>query len=404
MITDATFSETPSTRASGACASATPLRLDFWDASRRGEALGLWRQMDAALKNRSLAASFTWTDAWLNHYGRLVPHQFVIAWRGDEPVGLCLVTESTGPLGVRTRHVGTAGERDEDSVCIEQNAVLASAADRGEFVTALQLQVSRQSSVDAVAWEGFAPEELPRGATTSNAWSVVVKPTFYFDLRRAREEGVDPVALLGLGTQQSIRRKFRDAGRVEVEWSETAAQAEAILAELISLHQTRWQAAGKPGSFASSVFCAFHREALERLLTEGRAAAVRVQSGGRTIGCTLLYIDENRALVYQGGWTLDGVWKSPGLIRDVCCLRECLRRGYDAYDFMAGESAHKRRLTTDQGRLVWATWKSASWKNRAVDRLRSMRRVWRTLWKRPSPAIQGRPSDRSLDVAGERPS
>ncbi len=378
-----------------------PVRMEFLDGSRRNEAMTLWRDLEARLPTRRLTCSFLWTNTWLTHYGLRVPHQFALGRRGDELIGLCLVTESLdapyGPLAIRTAHIGTAGERDEDSVCVEHNTLLVRSEDQPDFNTSLKRALMLQGRYDAVAWDGFDPLDLPQESTASPGWQVVVKPTFYFDLNKARESGVEPITLLGNSTRKGIRQNLRDVGAVQVDWSETADEAEASLAELVQMHQARWKSAGEPGAFASPAFQGFHREMVRQLAPLGLAAVVRVRAGQVVIGSILIYFDQNRALVYQAGWSATHpAGKSLGLISDYCCLCECLRRGFDAYDFMAGDSIHKRRMTTDQGRLAWAVSRKASWKFQAVERLRSAKRFWRSLFQKSAvPNSSLRPAENS---------
>lgn len=369
--------------------SSLPLRVEIWDQSRTQESMELWRRLETELQHDRLTSSTDWVRTWIQHYSGLVSPRIVIGRRGTKVIGLALAAvcpaPQAGPLTIRTWHLGTSGDPGDDSVCVEFNTLLVRPEDRDEFCRELQQTLLQRSDCDAVAWDGFGLTDLPEEFTASSAWQTRIKPTYYFDLRRAREAHVEPITLLGDSTRKGIRQNLRAAGDLHVDWSETPDQAEEFYAELIGFHQARWQAAGEPGSFSSRVFRTFHQELLQRLVPTKRAAIVRVRSAGRTIGCTLLYIDRGRALVYQGGWANGATLKSPGLINDYCCLSECLRRGYDAYDFMAGDSVHKRRLTTDQGRLVWATYRKTLWKFQAVDRLRAAKRFCRSFWSQPVP-------------------
>lgn len=378
-----------------------PVRVEFLNGSRRIEAMTHWRELEARLPTRRLTCSFLWTNTWLTHYGLHIPHQFALGRRGDELIGMCLVTESLeapyGPLAIRTAHLGTSGERDEDSVCVEHNALLVRSEDQPDFSTALQRALMQQARYDAVAWDGFDPIDLPPESTASLDWRVVVKPTFYFDLNRAREAGIEPITLLGKSTRKAIRQNLRDVGAVEVDWPETADEAEASLEELVQMHQARWKSAGEPGAFASPAFHGFHREMVRQLTPRGLAAVVRARAGQSVLGSILIYFDQNRALVYQAGWSATHTaGKSLGLISDYCCLCECMRRGFDAYDFMAGDSIHKRRMTTDQGRLAWAVSRKASWKFLAVERMRSAKRFWRSLFRKSAVSnTSPRPAEKS---------
>jgi CelD/BcsL family acetyltransferase involved in cellulose biosynthesis len=346
-------------------------------AADRTQVLALWRALETEWNHSRLTSSSIWVETWLKHYGSRVPHQFLIGFQGDEAIGICLATESEqrfGPLSLRTAHLGTAGEPEADSVCVEFNSLLVRPECHAEFVIEVQRQLERTARCDAVAWDGFDLTDAPAG----DNWHVVVKPTCYFDLDAARDDGVEPITRLGDSTRKTIRQNLRDLGKVDVDWSESPRQIDDYYAELIALHQARWQSAGEPGSFASRAFREFHHNLLHRLVPLGRAAMVRVRAGRRTIGCTLLHIEQNRALVYQGGWDSDAA-KSPGVVNDYCCLVECQRRGLSAYDFMAGDSIHKRRMTTHQGQLVWATRRLSTWKFDLIDRLRSTKRWLKSL-------------------------
>lgn len=363
---------------------ALPLRVELWSDSRQQEALGLWRGLETEVGGNRLTCSSIWVETWLKHYGPLVPHRWLIGRRGAEVVGIALVTESVivsaGRLAIRTWHLGTAGEPGEHSVCVEFNTLLVRPADHDEFLQELLNTVIARAECGAIAWDGFDADEFLPQFLASDRWQTRMRPTYYFDLRRAREMGAEPVALLGGSTRQAIRRNLRSAGEIAVDWSESADHADEYFSELISFHQARWQAAGEPGAFASPIFREFHRDVLQKLLTLKNAAVVRVRAGRQTIGCTLLYIDRNRALVYQGGWAMNETQRSPGLVSDYSCLCECLKRGYDAYDFMAGDSCHKQRLSTDRGRLVWLTYRKKLWTLRALDQLRAARRLWKSFW------------------------
>jgi CelD/BcsL family acetyltransferase involved in cellulose biosynthesis len=162
-------------------------------------------------------------------------------------------------------------------------------------------------------------------------------------------------------------------------------EAHHIFDEMVALHQRRWNSEGQPGCYASRVFSAFHRELIDRLTDSGRLLLMRVRAGDETLGCTQLLIDRGRALNYQGGRQIGETRLSPGLITDYCGMVECLQRGYSAYDFMAGDSMHKRRLSTDASPLVWLRWRRPRLKYAVMHALRDCRRrvqslrdSWRT--------------------------
>ena len=105
----------------------------------------------------------------------------------------------------------------------------------------------------------------------------------------------------------------------------------------------------------------------------------RVTTQGRVVGISQMLIDDNRVLLYQAGWSAFAGSVSPGLVTDYLCLTESLRRGYDAYDFLAGDSSHKKRLTTHAHELVWAVWRRPRLKHAVLDALRVVKRLLKCL-------------------------
>jgi len=47
-----------------------------------------WRRLEAALGQNSLLNSWLWTRPWLDHYGDLVPHRFLVARVSGETTGV----------------------------------------------------------------------------------------------------------------------------------------------------------------------------------------------------------------------------------------------------------------------------------------------------------------------------
>lgn len=354
------------------------LTVELKPASARIEVLRLWRRLEQELRNDRLACSADWTECWLDHYGDLIPHRFALARRGRELRGVSLLTngvhQTDGPFQVATLHLGTAGEPRGQSVHVEYNTLLIEEPFRGEFLRSVLAAVSEEPDWDELRLEGFDAEELAALVGCDDSVDVRAAESRYFDLHAARLAGTDALSQLGYATRKVIRKNLKAYGPLDLEWAETVAQGESIYDDLVRLHQARWTAVGKPGAYADPRFHGFHRELIHRLLPRGQVGLFRVTQGNDVIGCTQLYLDRNRALVYQGGAAPYCGKLSPGLVVDYLCLEECLRRGFDAFDFLAGDSLHKRRLTTDCNTLVWASHRRGGHVRHAIaDGLRTLK-------------------------------
>ena len=334
------------------------LQTDLLPACERPAIMDDWRALEQRIGDGSLMCSADWTETWLEHFGDLVPHRFVVARQDDRVCGVCLLTEGVGqtegPFAVRTLHLGTAGEPDSDSVCVEYNRLLVEKNLQAEFARHLMNQLSRESSWDEVRMEGFAKTDCERLLARCNGFSLRSADAFCHDLAAARDSGRSAREQLGFATRKNIRKNLNAYGPLTTEWAESADRAEDILDEMAGLHQARWTAAGKHGSFASPRFTAFHKTLVRRFVPQGRAGMFRVRCESETVGCVQLYIDRNRVLCYQGGSAAYQGKLSPGMMVDYLCMEECLRRGFDAYDFLCGDSHHKQKLSTASASLAWA--------------------------------------------------
>ncbi|MGH7202424.1 MAG: GNAT family N-acetyltransferase, partial [Planctomycetaceae bacterium] len=317
---------------------AAPLALDLLGAGDAPLAFAEWSRLESRLADVPLAASRAWTETWLAHYGDLVPHRFAVGRRNGAASAIALLSQgvgqSEGPFRVRTVHLGTAGEPESESVCVEFNALLSEPDCVGEFLQRLLEHLASERDWDELRLDGFALDGAAALFDTA-PFLIEERPSHYFDLAAARSAGETAYQRLGSATRKNLRKNLNAYGTLQTEWAETPDQAEAIFADLVRLHQARWTAAGQPGVYASERFTRFHQALIARLLPNGKLALFRVRSGGETVGCVQLLIDRNRALCYQGGCAPYRGKQSPGLIADYLCIEECLRRGLAAYDFLA---------------------------------------------------------------------
>jgi hypothetical protein len=357
---------------------AAPLVLEVCAADQRARVMSEWKQLEQSLAPVAISCSAAWVECWLDHFGNLIRHQFVIARRGDVTKAVLLLTTDLGDrrslLPITTWHFGTAGELDRDSVCVEYNDWLCVPAEKDAVLSALLN--SREPSLAGDRWklDGFAAIDLPDTVSAEAGWQCDRRLARYLDLRTIRESGRELITFFGDSTRKHIRQNIRDYGQIQTEWTDTVAAAHAAFDEQIALHQERWTLVGEPGCYASRRFTAFHRELIDRLVPTGQMTVVRVRAGDTTLGASQLLMDRGRILVYQGGRLANSGKHSPGLITDYMCMLESLRRGYDAFDFMAGDSQHKQRMTTHSAPLVWAEKRLPGWKLPVLDALRSLKR------------------------------
>lgn len=328
--------------------------------SDRAEAGALWRELEETLDLGAVACSWAWTDAWLNAYGDVVDHRFVVGEHDGRAIGVALVTRAPGGPGrPRTIHLGTAGEPHGETVFVERNRLLVAPALRPAFAAALMRSLEADSDWDRLRLDGLLPEDADDLLAGREGASVQIDESPVADLT----VGDDVLDALSSSRRQRMRRTLRAFGALEAEWAQTPAQALDVLDELIVLHQADWARRGASGAFASARLTAFHRELVGRLLPEGRAALLRVRRGDETVGCLYGLIEDSRLLFYQGGLRhYDDNRLRAGHAAHVLFMRACRERGLTEYDFLAPTARYKEELSTGSDRLVWVELERPGWR------------------------------------------
>jgi CelD/BcsL family acetyltransferase involved in cellulose biosynthesis len=344
--------------------------------------LSEWEALEAGIENTSLMCSSSWTRNWLKHYGDLVPHRVAISSQNGEAVGMTLLAtgaaQHDGPFPIRTMHFGTAGEPDLDSVCVEYNRLLVDGAHRATFINQLMLHIQKEEKWECLVMNGMAEEDAQAILAHTPTSDIQQVPAHYCDLNAFREfelAGKEPWRMFGESTRTNLRRAFRDLGELTVDWSESTEQALAYYEELIGYHQSRWQAAGKPGVFSSQRFTEFHRDLITELVPQRRAVLVRARKADKVLGILYVLIEANRLLYYQAGLPDHQSKLSLGCVTQYLTMLQGSRRGYDAFDFMAGDTLNKRVLSTHQNSIYWARWRRPSVKFKVIDGLRSLKNM-----------------------------
>jgi len=341
-------------------ADGSPIAVRVLPATQRPAAEQVWRVLEDRLgPSAGLACGWTWTETWLEHFGDVVPHRFLVAERDGTPVGAALLTEGVGrrrgPFAVRTLHVGTAGEPEGEGVFVEYNRLLTAAGDRVGFARALVAAVRRQPRWEELRLDGFAVDDAEALQLAEPRLEVTRLPCPTMDLESVRAAGGDVLGALRSSVRWRIRRSLRALGPIQDELAGDTASALAIFDELVGLHQARWAAAGQPGVFAYDRVRAFHRALIPKLIERQDVVLFRVRAGGATVGCLYGHVEHGRLLAYQSGLARSADNRiKPGLVVHARCMQVCLERGLREYDLLAEADRYKQELATTQRELIWA--------------------------------------------------
>jgi CelD/BcsL family acetyltransferase involved in cellulose biosynthesis len=319
------------------------------------DALGRrWRDLEQRA-DCSFFQSWTW-------FGCLAAERFtdpvlVEATEAGRTVALALFNRVRGRFAPPDLHLGESGRPDLDCPYIEQNGVLAEAGRAEELTAACLRPVARRYRL---IFSGIDRQTLAAVRRAADlVWLRRTRESPTLDLARVRQGGAGYLPARSANTREQIRRSARfyeRAGAIETERAETLPAALRMLDELERLHQAAWTARGLPGSFAKPFFRRFHEALLAEALPRGEATLLRISSGGTVIGVLYGFAFRRRMYAYQSGFDYrhgKGPAK-PGLISHRAAIEDATDRGFDVYDFLAGDDRYKRSLGDDAYPQHWA--------------------------------------------------
>lgn len=291
-------------------------------------------------------------------------------WSGAELVGLLALVREPGRQAWILRRARLLGDGSFDSDHLEP---LLDPERRREAAAALVQGLGR-ARLAAYAILRTLPQASPGVQAFLGALEHSGRP-----LRR--EQRLAACALLPAdfetyvgGLKPRMRSKLRQAlrraeerGLVHEQLAPGAA-LEPWLAQLFSLHQERWSAAGQPGAFADPRRVALYRSAFARLHAAGLARIDRL-------------VGPQGPVAIQAGFDIDGAYHQlqegyapaqaadrPGIALRALAMRGALERGLSRYDFLGGYSGHKSDWGAQAVPLWSLTLPLSSWAGRLAVR------------------------------------
>lgn len=322
---------------------------------------GLFEQVDKA----SIFLSPQWVRTWLEVYGADFSGKVFSWWFGDNCVaGVMLLFRrgTRGPFPINLAILNTAGEVDENAPFIEYNDVLCLPGYEQEVADSLACHLAGQAW-DQLYLAGYTSTSM-LAALQSRAlpgkWDTTEKNGPYIDLGSLKEAGLD--SYFSSNTRSQIRRSiklYEKRGELRLDVAEDLGQSLQYLDELAILHRAAWDRRGRPGSFRYPRFNHFHRTLIERLLPMKAVEFLRVTAGEQAVGYIYNFMHQGKVYFYQSGFAFEDDSKiKPGLVTHYLAAKDYLGRGFEEYDFMAGEARYKKSLAKSNRKHYW------SWVNR----------------------------------------
>jgi CelD/BcsL family acetyltransferase involved in cellulose biosynthesis len=145
-----------------------------------------------------------------------------------------------------------------------------------------------------------------------------------------------------------MRSKVRSAMRSAAErgarlvWCQRSDELEAWLEELYRLHELRWRAQGQEGSFAEPRRRAFYASWSRQALARGELCFARLEEPRGVSAIQIGARTGDRYYQIQEGYDPALENERVGTALRGMAVQDLIARGLRSYDFMAGDSRHKR--------------------------------------------------------------
>ncbi len=344
-----------------------------------------WRAAWRASACPSPFLSWSWIAAWLAATGARPALLRAARPGGGEALGLLCRAPGTGRR--RVFALNECGDPALDAPFIEHNGLAGWTGD-GQAIAGLARFLAEARRAGPLAgWDELRLGGVPRAwadgfaaAGLTVAWRAE-QPTFAVDLAALRAEGAELAATLEATTRRQRRRAlalYAQRGPLRLERIGPAPARRAVAARLQSLHQARWQAAGRPGAFASPVFAAHATALVDGGAASGEAELLQISAGEATIGVLLNLVAGDRVASYVSGFVRERDNRlKPGLVCHALAIERHAAEGRATYDLLAGEARYKRSLAVEAMPLVWisvfpgalSAWRAAG--RRALARWRA---------------------------------
>ena len=174
-------------------------------------------------------------------------------------------------------------------------------------------------------------------------------------VRSAAENWQDHIQSHGKTQRRKMRRwceKIDDDPEFEKTVAANEQETQMFLDTIIELHQRRWNADGKPGTYSDPKFRNFMHETCQQFLTQGQLHLTALRYKGQVIAGDISFVGLNRILYcYSTGYDINYSELEPGRLMCVDGLREMYRSNLDGIDFMRGDEPYKARFASESRKL-----------------------------------------------------
>ncbi len=308
-----------------------------------------WASVTARLQSPAPFQSFEWNRAWWTHFGRRDRLRLLTFRRGGAASGIAQLRERRhGPGGFGPKSLAPLGW---GNLLTERLELLFPAEERTALMAALERWLDQQRW-DFVCLPGLALEDTGSRWITGRVVKSVEMP---FEWRELPDRWEDLVQGLNKSMRDNVRYYPRLMERSGLPYTfrvaRDAAECLAWLPDLWRLHAARARGGSRVHHLdylERAEFRSFLTEVTESLAPGGSVRLGRLEVAGEVIAIQMWLEQAGVAYLYYAGFNPDWSKYSVAMITSAEIIKDCIRRGFGAVDFLRGTGQFKQRWDTER--------------------------------------------------------
>jgi CelD/BcsL family acetyltransferase involved in cellulose biosynthesis len=309
-----------------------------------------WNALLARSASNNIVLTFEWLSTWWQVFGEGRELYILVARERDHIVGIA-------PLLRRTiRHYNLlpyerleflgSGEDEADEICSDYLDFMVQRGCEVPVLEALLRHIRQRGIGDELILTDVSGDspclQVLEGLCSRHELNLsITRDQFCHYLPLG--DGWDKLLSSVEGRFRTYIRRdckvFADA-RGELRIIDSSENFQENFTILIDLHQSRWNARGEPGVFASEKFRRFHRTLTPKLLRKGWVRLMIAFLAGSPISAVYTFVYNNKMYEYQNGLrTPDSPGgptnvHSPGTLLQALSIKHSIESGLEEYDLL----------------------------------------------------------------------
>ncbi len=305
-----------------------------------------WQQLALPSPMQSPAWLVPWWQAFQTSHDEL--HVVTVRDAAGELIGLAPWYRREGfASGATLRFLG------DGRTCTDFQSILCRSGHETEVVSALiqwltsdaharwnLLDLEGISGADAIMQE-FQTAMQARGHVTHvrqtlNTWRIAVHSDLSATLSAFPKTQMRQI--------RNFINRFEKGNFALRHASQEPEHTQFFIAELMRLHQLRWESIGQPGCFKSTEFRQFFQATMSAMIPAGQAEIVLLEREGKVVAANTWTLQNNIGFGYQCGRDPAEDEHKVGRILQAVALQDNCRTGLVAFDFLRGDEAYKQYM------------------------------------------------------------